>query len=366
MSESHVTRAVLQTALNGLQRYGETARAVVPRDEGRIRAAQTQISQAIRVLETNVQVLERQIQDSQTHLQRTQANLHRTQSAMRDSHSGGYGFNLVGYEVEVRTAEQALRQRRQELRQQEDQLRQGKLLERQMTEAAAAFLNQATHLRAFLDHDLGNAVGFVRDRLTALIEYESGPMTSFHSGGGERMQLFAPFEIDSGLLWGKEVSSSFDPSTQHTDVGNKDRSWWEVTLFDQQKTLSDLALWVNSGTNYVPTAELPDPQDISGENDFKKVPMTEMKAGLEKLQEMLPIVERGEGTSKDYWASFDTQKGLDYEHGYQRIYEAFYGDDAIRLNRNGNQYDIVNGRHRIWLAKRMGITNLPARVIEKK
>ena len=94
--------------------------------------------------------------------------------------------------------------------------------------------------------------------------------------------------------------------------------------------------------------------------------MTEMKAGLEKLQEMLPIVERGEGTSKDYWASFDTQKGLDYEHGYQRIYEAFYGDDAIRLNHNGNQYDIVNGRHRIWLAKRMGITNLPARVIEKK
>jgi len=124
--------------------------------------------------------------------------------------------------------------------------------------------------------------------------------------------------------------------------------------------------WVDSGTNYVPIAELPDPQDINGENDFKKVPMTEMKAGLEKLQEMLPIVERGEGTSKDYWASFDTQKGLDYEHGYQRIYEAFYGDDAIRLNHNGNQYDIVNGRHRIWLAKRMGITNLPARVIEKK
>ena len=123
--------------------------------------------------------------------------------------------------------------------------------------------------------------------------------------------------------------------------------------------------WVDAGVQEVPVADLPEPDDIRDENDFRKVSEGEMRAGLERLQEMRPAIESGEGSNSDYWARFDEQRGLDYEHGYRRIYDAFYGHDAIRLARDGDRYDIINGRHRIWLAQRMGIGTLPARVIER-
>jgi hypothetical protein len=50
----------------------------------------------------------------------------------------------------------------------------------------------------------------------------------------------------------------------------------------------------------------------------------------------------------------------------KKIYEAFYGDSHIRIVKDGNNYSISNGRHRVWLAKKMGIHSLPASVVEKQ
>ncbi|MBM3239285.1 hypothetical protein FJZ31_23580 [Candidatus Poribacteria bacterium] len=122
--------------------------------------------------------------------------------------------------------------------------------------------------------------------------------------------------------------------------------------------------WVERGVVEIDVANLPMPEDISKDLDFQKVPMDEMKAGLKMLQEMLPIIESGVGASKEYWAKRDNELGLDYPNGYLRIYEAFYGHDAIRVEKSGNNYDIVNGRHRIWLAKQMGIGKLPVSLVE--
>jgi hypothetical protein len=81
---------------------------------------------------------------------------------------------------------------------------------------------------------------------------------------------------------------------------------------------------------------------------------------------MRPTIESGPGANGDYWAEYDRARGLDYEHGYQRVYDAFYGTDAIRVNWDGTNYDIINGRHRVWLARRMEIDWLPVRVIERR
>ncbi len=121
----------------------------------------------------------------------------------------------------------------------------------------------------------------------------------------------------------------------------------------------------DKGIRFVNVADLPDPSDISGSEDFKKVPESEMRSGLMKLQEMRPLIENGTGASADYWADYDRKQGLDFANGYQRVYEAFYGDDFIRLNKHGDSYSIDNGRHRIWLAKRMGISQLPMQIVEK-
>lgn len=123
--------------------------------------------------------------------------------------------------------------------------------------------------------------------------------------------------------------------------------------------------WVNRGVQNIPVSSLPKPEGISGSQDFIKVPENEMRGGLLKLQEMRTRIESGEGASSDYWANLDRQNGRDYSQGYQRIYDAFYGRDAICINKDGNSYDIVNGRHRIWLAQQMGIDVLPMKVIEK-
>lgn len=122
--------------------------------------------------------------------------------------------------------------------------------------------------------------------------------------------------------------------------------------------------WVDQSIQTVKVADVPDP-DLTGAQDFQKVPIGEMQTGLQRLQEMKPAIDQGIGNSRDYWAEVDKRFGKSYPDGYQKIYEAFYGLDSIRVTKDGDQYDITNGRHRIWLAKRMGIETLPMRVIEK-
>ena len=123
--------------------------------------------------------------------------------------------------------------------------------------------------------------------------------------------------------------------------------------------------WVDCGIQDVPVADLPAPEGVEDAGDFEKVSAEDMKAGLTRLQEMKPVIASGEGATPDYWREFDRQRGLAYPDGYQKVYESFYGQDAIRLDKDGDQYDIVNGRHRIFMAKQMGIDAVPARVIEK-
>lgn len=77
-------------------------------------------------------------------------------------------------------------------------------------------------------------------------------------------------------------------------------------------------------------------------------------------------IDAGVGKNSDYWSMHDYKKGLDYPNGYLRVYEAFYGNDAIRLENFNNQWNIINGRHRIWMAKQMGIKIVPANVLRQK
>lgn len=126
------------------------------------------------------------------------------------------------------------------------------------------------------------------------------------------------------------------------------------------------AQWVDAGIRFVNVADLPDPEGISGQADFRKATEPEMRSGLRKLQEMRPVIESGAGNSSDYWADYDRRHGLEFADGYQRVYEAFYGMDCIKVNKDQNSYDIDNGRHRIWLAKQMGIEQLPIRIVERR
>ena len=93
---------------------------------------------------------------------------------------------------------------------------------------------------------------------------------------------------------------------------------------------------------------------VKGPSDFLKVTYDEMVTGLHKLQNtVLPAVEQG--ADKDYFAKLDRKQGLPFQHGYQRIYEAFYGAEPIRVEKNGENYNAINGYHRLFVAKKLGI-----------
>ncbi|MCL4488664.1 MAG: hypothetical protein M1570_11115 [Chloroflexi bacterium] len=104
---------------------------------------------------------------------------------------------------------------------------------------------------------------------------------------------------------------------------------------------------------------------VTGLADFHKVSAQEMTEGLAKLQNVvMPAI--AQGADADYFSQLDASQGLDYASGYRRIYDAFYGQGAIVLNKVGNQYQVVNGYHRLFLADQLGMKNLPALVYSQQ
>jgi len=126
--------------------------------------------------------------------------------------------------------------------------------------------------------------------------------------------------------------------------------------------------WQEKGIQNVPVQAILSQIDlgqshVKNAQDFTKIPYDTMVEGCRKLaQVVLPAVANG--ADRDYFARLDQEHGLQYEHGYERIYDAFYGGDAIRLTKRGNQYDIINGYHRLFVAKELGLEYLPASVVE--
>jgi hypothetical protein len=104
-----------------------------------------------------------------------------------------------------------------------------------------------------------------------------------------------------------------------------------------------------------------DENPISGPDDYGKVPFETMLAGVERFEAVVrPAVEKG--ADKDTFRQIDEELGLEFPKGYQVVYEAFYGLDPIRVTWDGSRYTAESGRHRIFAALSMGVTNLPARV----
>jgi hypothetical protein len=101
---------------------------------------------------------------------------------------------------------------------------------------------------------------------------------------------------------------------------------------------------------------------VKGPESFSKVPYATMRNGVQRLDEVvLPAVRRGADSA--YFAHMDARLGLDYEHGYQRVYEAFFGSDSLRLDaRTGGDFGVTNGFHRIHVARELGLSSLPAHV----
>jgi hypothetical protein len=106
------------------------------------------------------------------------------------------------------------------------------------------------------------------------------------------------------------------------------------------------------------------------ESEFHKVSSNTMQEGLARLGEVLECLqERLTEPFTDnsvYFMRLDRRAGRAYEAGLQRVYEAFFGHDRIRLSRikGSTRWTIDNGRHRIQVARALGWQAIPAEAVE--
>lgn len=210
-----------------------------------------------------------------------------------------------------------------------------------------AYRSMAARLKKLAIFRGGQAKAMLQSKITDVERYMA---ISAHSG--QVAQSYAEFQ-DHGLIAGHEGGSATVLAGGGADKPDLRHSGTNTG-------------WVELGIRDVEVQKLSDVEGISDKSDFKKVLMKDMKAGLIRYLEIRKVLDTGKGNSKDHWAEVDRKKDLSYPDGYQRIYEAFYGREPIRITKDGNKYTVENGRHRVWLAQQMGIRVLPASIVERK
>jgi hypothetical protein len=126
---------------------------------------------------------------------------------------------------------------------------------------------------------------------------------------------------------------------------------------------------------FVDVDRLPETPEIRGPQDFSGKTLADRQANYESLkrdllrhEQMRPYIEQGHGS--ETWDAWDQQTGIGnfspagYERGYADVYRAYYDTvNAVAVSEVDSQYtDILNGRHRIFLARELGIQKLPVNV----
>ena len=90
--------------------------------------------------------------------------------------------------------------------------------------------------------------------------------------------------------------------------------------------------------------------------DYHKVSKAEMIAGFEKLTQVRRWI--GQGATEQQLCDESRAKGLSEVQSYHNIYRVFYGESAIALEKVGDRYRVINGYHRLAVARELGWTCL--------
>jgi hypothetical protein len=122
--------------------------------------------------------------------------------------------------------------------------------------------------------------------------------------------------------------------------------------------------WVDHGIIDVPVKDLPTPEGVSNTSDFNHhISWENAKSASEQLPDIQKEVNNGK--SAEDFSKEDELAGLDNSHGKRKVYDLYYGNDPVAVEKIGDQYNIITGRHRIFAAQTLGLETIPARVMEK-
>lgn len=117
------------------------------------------------------------------------------------------------------------------------------------------------------------------------------------------------------------------------------------------------------GFRWIAVAEVDSPR--LDDAAFHKVAPGEVERGYRELAgRIVPALARtGPDEVRDELARLDAAEGRGGADGIEKVYDAFFGDDAIYLSRRAGdaRWTVTNGQHRLEIARRLGITHVPAR-----
>lgn len=121
-----------------------------------------------------------------------------------------------------------------------------------------------------------------------------------------------------------------------------------------------------SGFQWIKLENISHEDDLPIEDGFTKVSKAIMENGFSILKkDVLPALQSEQNDPQNYFLSLDQKNGKNEETGILRIYQAFFGNDCIALDkgRGDGKYGVSSGRHRIAVAKSLGWTAVPAKII---
>ncbi len=121
--------------------------------------------------------------------------------------------------------------------------------------------------------------------------------------------------------------------------------------------------WVDRGIVDVPVAQLPDAPDIQRPEDFKKISFEDAIEGVDRLPQIQQEMQAGK--TLDDFRQEDLDNGIQGNGGKAGYYQLFYGSSPIRVDKVGEDYTVIDGRHRIAAARLRGLETLPAHVVER-
>ena len=146
-------------------------------------------------------------------------------------------------------------------------------------------------------------------------------------------------------IWA-EPQSAADRLAQASDVGES-QIW--------------MGRYKDIGIQEVALTEIKDIPD-RGTLEFKRTSEPEMIEGFRKLE---VIAGQPEAERLRFCQQQDATQQLIGDESYQHVYGCFYGNDSgscIKLAQVPGGYQIDAGQHRVYVARELGRTSVPARV----
>lgn len=232
--------------------------------------------------------------------------------------------------------EQALYEARRCLAQAEAEERMATQARQAVQAEAEAYARDASRLRVTLQTETVKSVEVLRTKVAVLWSYASGGI----SAGGV---LAGALAFGAGLAIGAAAERARQDGSSSA----------ELTLQELHPDIRDIPL------DLIDLSDSP----VHDETDYHKVPKAEMIAGFEKLARVRQWISQGATDQQLYDVDRAAREGgLPEAQSHHNIYKVFYGDSAIKLEKAGNRYRVINGYHRLAVARELGWTMIPARV----